>query len=79
MSTFDSVATAAVRRNLTDTLNRVHYQRQGFILMRRTEPVAVLLPPDFADLITAAGGLDAARKALTAAAHPPPHDDSRAD
>lgn len=52
---------------LTEVVNTVRLQDRVVSLVGRSrdrKPQAVLLPPDLADLIDAAGGLDAARDAL---------------
>lgn len=60
----DTMAISEARANLTDVVNAVHLQDRAVLLHRRNKPQAVLLPPDFAELVDAAGGLDAARTAL---------------
>ena len=57
----DTMAISEARANLTDVVNAVHLQDRAVLLHRRGKPQALVVPPDFADLIEALGGLDNAR------------------
>jgi PHD/YefM family antitoxin component YafN of YafNO toxin-antitoxin module len=61
-----SMAISDARANLTDTVNAVHLQDRKVLLHRRGKAQAVLLPPDFDQLIQEIGGVQAARDALRA-------------
>jgi predicted GIY-YIG superfamily endonuclease len=63
----DEMLVSEASANLTAVLNRVRLQDRMVILVRpdrKRSPWALLLPPDFADLIEACGGLDEARAVL---------------
>lgn len=61
----DDMPISEARANLTEVVNAVRLQDRAIRLSRRGTPQAAVVPVDLLDLIDAAGGLDAARKALS--------------
>jgi hypothetical protein len=62
----DTMAISDARANLTEVVNTVRIQDRKVLLHRRGKAQAVVLPPEFDDLIEQVGGVENARMALIA-------------
>lgn len=60
----DEMPVSEARANLSEVVNAVRLQGRMVRLSRRGTVQAAVIPPDVADSIDAAGGLDRVREAL---------------